>query len=102
MSDIHIEIAALRRPSLLVNAARIAQGHYRARRDLQRLVPAAPRLSGTDLLMHLVEQEAALDARRRDGRIGYSIARHIEYLVALMSEADKLPAPQNAPCDTEN
>jgi hypothetical protein len=86
---------SLRRPRLLVRAARLGIQDYNRDRCLRRLyageVPPKPGLA----FEALVERELALDQIRREGSAAYSVARHIELLIALIEEsrlaAQRLP-----------
>jgi len=82
MTDLHDMLATLRRPRLLIRAARCGQGDYNRARDLKRLM----RLAQTP-----APEEATLEAHRRRGGAQYSLARHIELLIAMMAEARLLP-----------
>lgn len=88
MSDIRVILANLRRPRLLMQAARLGLGEYRRDRDLQRLVRCG--LSPDETVPTLLSQEQALEATRVAGEAGYSVARHIEVLIALLAEAQLL------------
>lgn len=81
-------VAVLRRPRLLMRAARIGAGLYRRERDLRALLPAmaSSRRRAVDVAARLRPLEADLDAARRDGRPGYSPARHVAALSALLAE----------------
>lgn len=88
MTDFRTTLANLRRPRLLIRAARHGMGDYRRERDLRRLVNAsAPETA----LPELIYAEERLEQIRQTGDASYSIARHIEVLIALMSEARLLP-----------
>jgi hypothetical protein len=76
----------LRRPRLLIRAARHGLQDYRRERDLRRLVPQAAADAG-GMLDRLIAAEAAAEHTRRSGDAGYSIARHIELLIAVLAEA---------------
>ncbi len=78
-------VAALSRPRLLAAAARAGVSQYRRDRDLAGLVPAGT--PGRALLAALAEAEAACDADRRLAAPGYSVARHVRVLTALLAEA---------------
>jgi hypothetical protein len=80
-------IAALRRPALLVRAARIASRAYRRPRDLARILQAEPPDAPGPAAILLAEREAALDRLRRDGREGYQPSAHVAVLAALIAEA---------------
>ena len=88
MSDVRMMLANLRRPRLLMRAARFGLGDYRRERDLRRLVntSASPDLTVPQLLS--VEQD--LESCRLAGTASYSAARHIDVLIALLAEAQLL------------
>ena len=90
MSDCCFTLANLRRPRLLMRAARFGLGDYRRDRDLRRLV----KLTGSprDTLPHLIRIEERLEATRLSGDVTYSIAHHIDVLIALLAEARLLRA----------
>lgn len=91
MTDFRALLADLRRPRLLIRAARHGLADYRRDRDLKRLVqlhgPATPEAA----LPRLLSEEERLEEIRRSGDAGYSLARHIEVLIALMAEVRLLP-----------
>lgn len=89
MSEFRARLAALRRPRLLMHAARFGIGDYRRDRDLRRLIdlPASPETAVTLLL----SQEDRMEANRQRGDAGYSIARHVEVLIALLAESRLAP-----------
>lgn len=94
MTDLLTMLAGLRRPRLLIRAARFGAEDYRRERHLRRILrcSALPR-TGTAIL-RLVEIEAALNADRLEGAASYSVAEHVEVLAALMGEARLLRALQ--------
>ncbi|MGL4236039.1 DUF6477 family protein [Tabrizicola sp.] len=85
MTDCRTLLATLRRPRLLMRAARYGLGEYRRERDLRRFVQAAA--SPEDNVFSLISVEAKLEATRIAGDAAYSVARHIEVLIALLAEA---------------
>lgn len=88
MTDCRTLLATLRRPRLLMRAARFGLADYRRERDLRRHVamPASPE----DTVSSLISVEARLEATRIAGDAAYSVARHIEVLIALLAEAQLL------------
>ena len=88
MSDIRIMLANLRRPRLLMHAARFGLGDYRRERDLRRLVNSAG--SPEQTVPRLLSVEEDLEATRVAGEANYSAARHIDVLIALLAEAQLL------------
>lgn len=94
MTDFPALMAELRRPRLLIRAARFGLGDYRRERDLRRLItaPATPQ----EAMSALISQEERMEATRRTGDASYSVARHVEVLIALMAELRLLPQEQCA------
>jgi Family of unknown function (DUF6477) len=88
MTDCRTMLASLRRPRLLMRAARFGLGEYRRDRDLRRYV--AGHTSPEDTVSSLMSVEARLEATRITGDAAYSVARHIEVLIALLAEAQFL------------
>lgn len=91
-------LTELRRPRLLVRAARIGLGDYDRRATLRRLLPIGHDGCQWDVFEHLAEVEARLDSMRVEGEATYSVARHVEVLIALVAEARLIEAarPQSA------
>lgn len=87
MKDILGMLNDLRRPRLLIRAARIGAQDYRRDPHLHRVLGygALPRSGAA--LMRLMEIEADLDAKRRLEDAAYTVARHVEVLTAMMGEA---------------
>jgi Family of unknown function (DUF6477) len=88
MSDFRMTLANLRRPRLLMHAARFGLGDYRRERDLRRLVNTSA--SPEETVPRLLSVEEALEATRVAGDASYSAARHIDVLIALLAEAQLL------------
>lgn len=91
MHDFRTFLSQLRRPRLLVRAARHGLQDYRRDRDLARLIRTGDNPHPEAALEQLFETEEILEATRRAGDANYSIARHIEVLIAMMAEARLLP-----------
>ena len=85
MSDLCMMLANLRRPRLLMHAARFGLGDYRRDRDLRRLVRVSA--SPEETLPQLIEVEREIEDTRIAGDASYSVARHIDVLIALRAEA---------------
>lgn len=82
----------LRRPRLLIRAARHGLQDYRRERDLRRLLPQGAQ-SGVDALPRLIAAEAEAEATRCRGDAAYNIARHIDLLIAMLAEARLVATP---------
>jgi len=88
MSDFRMVLANLRRPRLLMHAVRFGLADYRRERDLRRLVSCGA--SAAETVPRLLSLEAAMEATRQTGDATYSVARHVEVLIALLCEAQLL------------
>lgn len=91
MTDLFELMTSLRRPKLLIRAARFGQSDYNRRRDLKRLIAAAAPPRPEEALRALIAEEELLEEARRQGEAAYSFLRHIEILIAMMAEARLLP-----------
>ena len=79
-------LARLRRPRLLIRAARFGIADYQRSRDLRRMLGRVPG-PGPALLNELMDIEAAMDASRTAGDAAWRPAQHVDILVAVMAEA---------------
>jgi hypothetical protein len=94
MQDITTMLATLRRPRLLLRAARLGVKDYRRRAHLRQILRcAALPVSGAAVLA-LIEIESEMDAARRRGDAAYSPLNHVSVLIAMMGEARLLRASQ--------
>lgn len=91
MTDFSAVLKDLRRPQLLIRAARHGLCDYRRDRDLRRLMRLSTLPSPDRALGALVAEEAEIERNRQSGDARYSVARHIEILIALMAEFRLLP-----------
>lgn len=82
----------LRRPRLLIRAARHGAGEYNRDRHLQRVLGYGHAPRHTEAVLRLMEQEQALNTQRLEGDATYSLTRHLDVLIALMGEACLLRA----------
>ena len=90
MSQMNSALAALRRPRLLIRAARHGMLDYNRSKALRRLVRADAIPSPQSAFVKLLSIEADLEALRAAGDAAYNVARHVDVLIALMSEAQLL------------
>ncbi len=88
---------ALRRPRLLIRAARFGLADYRRERDLRRLLGEAAARTGASRLDRLLDLEAGIDAARCAGLATYRPAAHVAALTALMFEARLMMAQDHRP-----
>lgn len=91
MTDFRRLLSDLRRPALLLRAARFGLADYQRDRDLKRLLSEAAAGGPEKTLPRLLREERLLEETRRAGDASYSLTRHIELLIALLAEVSLLP-----------
>lgn len=96
MEDVLTQISRLNRPKLLVSTARHGIDAYNRVVHLRRLLKTDALPGPSNAILRLMEIEQLADTQRCDNSAEYSIARHVELLVALMSEARILKASHAA------
>lgn len=89
MTDFRALLADLRRPRLLIRAARCGVDDYRRDRDLRRLIDGT--MSPDRALPRLMQEENQLEEIRLSGDANYSVQHHIEVLIAMLGEMRLLP-----------
>ncbi len=94
MTDFSSILAELRRPRLLIRAARLGLGDYNRSRDLKRVVRSMETMVPERAVAFLIAAEAEMEETRRAGAAHYSLVRHIEVLIALLAEARLLAGPR--------
>ncbi|NDR58278.1 DUF6477 family protein [Aliiruegeria sabulilitoris] len=90
MTDFTQALASLRRPGLLIRAARYGQQGYDRKRDLKRIAGGEEIPAPDRAVKRLMDLEAELEYSRRSRDAAYSASRHVETLIALMAEARAL------------
>lgn len=92
MQDILTRVVTLNRPRLLVRAARFGLDDYNRTTQLPRLLATVGLPRPGEAILRLLDIEAVLEERRLGQTADYSVARHVELLIALMGEARLLRA----------
>jgi len=87
MNDLASVLNALRRPKILVRAARAGVVDYRRERDLRRLLRQARGTAAQHAIGSLLDEENRLETTRTAGDATYSIQRHVAVLTAILAEA---------------
>ncbi len=95
MQDIHTLLAALHRPRLLMRAARIGAQDYRRTAHLPRLLGYGVLPRHGQALMRLMDMEADQERLRGASDASYNLVRHVDILIAIVSEARDLRATQH-------
>jgi len=91
MTDFVKLLSNVRRPRLLIRAAQFGVQDYDRARDLKRVMKSSTAPSPARALNCLMTEEARLEEIRKTGDATYSVARHVEVLIALMAEVRLLP-----------
>ena len=87
MTEFALVLAALRRPRILVRAARCGVADYRRDRDLRRILRGPRGAAPARALDTLIAEEQRLETIRTTGEATYSLQRHVAVLTALLAEA---------------
>ncbi|MDR9483988.1 MAG: DUF6477 family protein [Sediminimonas sp.] len=96
MNDVLAHLDTLRRPRLLIRAARIGLQEYRRDLHLRRLLSCGGTWHSGKALHALIELEETLNLQRREGAAAYSACRHVDILIAMMAEARLLRSTEVA------
>ncbi|WP_208350919.1 DUF6477 family protein [Pseudaestuariivita rosea] len=88
MTDLMTFLQNLRRPSLLIDAARFGVKHYKRGKYLRQVLRSDAVLSHGAALAKLISAEAELEDQRKTGDVAYNCRRHLEVLIAMMGEAE--------------
>ena len=94
MTDLISFVHALRRPSLLIRAARLGISDYNRDRVLKRLTRSTSVPGPKGAITSLLTVEATLESARQAGDAAYSVSRHVEVMIALLAEARLLAQPK--------
>ncbi len=96
MKDILSTFSTLRRPRLLLQAARIGLQSYHREFDLRRQFAYGPLPRSGQALMSLMEIETVLNEQRVQGKVCYRPSNHVDVLIAVLGEAQILRASLNS------
>ena len=96
MTDFTALLSDLRRPKILIRAARAGLCDYRRERDLRGILRDARGGVPRDPLRPLILEERRLEESRTGGGT-YDIQRHVAVLTALLAEARAAEARAAAP-----
>ena len=80
------DLAHLRRPALLIEAARLGVATYCRERTLRRHLGDLHHPDSEAVLETLLEIEEELNQLRRHDYAGYSPARHVDVVIAILGE----------------
>jgi len=86
------DLARLRRPALLIEAARLGVATYCRERTLRRHLGDLHHPDSEAVLETLLEIEEELNQLRRHDYAGYSPARHVDVVIAILGEVRRMRA----------
>ncbi len=92
MTDVLTMLAQMRRPQLLIQAARLGVIEYRRDNGLRRLLGYDHPTGNGAALLALMEIEGEMNEARKQNDAAYSAARHVEVMIAVMGEAQLMRA----------
>lgn len=92
MIDTASILSTLRRPRILIRAARAGVTEYRRDRDLKRFIKNPKSATTQAAFDALITEERRLESVRARGDATYSVQRHVAVLTALIAEARHLPS----------
>ncbi|MEP2530543.1 DUF6477 family protein [Shimia sp.] len=95
MKDILSILNNLRRPRLLIRAARAGVAEYRRDLHLKRYFGYGALPRSGQALLRLMEMESDLNQQRRTSDAAYSLVKHVDILIAMMGEARLVRASQS-------
>lgn len=92
MTDLTELLTSVRRPKILIRAARAGVSDYRRDRDLKRLLRDAKPAAAQQAIGPLLVEEGRLEATRTASDRSYNVQRHVAVLTAIIAEARSLRA----------
>ena len=87
MQDPISRLNELRRPPLLIRAARLAQPDYERSKALKELFPGRSIKGSRQAIILLLDEEADQNSARLDDPGRYDLSRHVKIMIALLGEA---------------
>ena len=97
MQDALTILQKLRRPKLLMRAARIGAAEYKRIAHLPRPLGYGRMPKHSEAILRWIDIEEDLNALRKAGESAYNLLRHIDVMIAIVGEARDLRASQPKP-----
>lgn len=96
MQDVLTMLQQLRRPALLMRAARFGANEYRRDAQLPRLLGYGVLPRHGEALMKLMQLEDEQNQKRLEDDKSYNLVRHVDLLIAMIAEARILQVARSA------
>ncbi len=90
MINAHSLLSSLKRPKILINAARLGMADYNRDADLRFIVKTNQTPTHEAAIETLLTREGELEDNRKNAQASYSVHEHIRVLSALLAEV-RLP-----------
>ena len=87
MTDLMSLLKSLKRPRILIRAARFGISDYSRSRDLCRILKTTSMPAPGPAIVKLMSEESLLESKRKAGDRSYKISQHVLVMIALMGEA---------------
>lgn len=81
-----VQDGTLRRPALLIRAAKLGQSGWKRERDLRKLLKCDQVPPVGAAMRQLRAHEAAMNAARKAGAAEYDMHRHVTMMIAILAE----------------
>jgi hypothetical protein len=91
MINAHTLLNTLKRPKILISAARLGMADYDRDADLRFIIKTGQTPDHNEAIETLIAKESELESSRKDGQSHYSVQEHIRVLTALLAEV-RLPS----------
>ena len=91
MLNYQSKLSTLKRPKILIKAARIASQTYRRSRDLSRVLGYSYPTSESLIRQKLFDLEHMINQKRRLSDASYDLKTHVQVLSALLAEVTVEP-----------
>lgn len=86
MSQFQKRLSNLKRPKILIKAAKIASQTYRRSRDLSRILGYSHPTLDSSIHQQIFDLEHSINQKRRLGDASYDLKTHVQVLGALLAE----------------
>ena len=96
MQDLMTRLQHLRRPRILMKAARIGAGDYKRSVHLTRILGTSGAPQSESVLIRLMDAEESLNDQRLSEDAAYDMLRHVDVLIALVAEAQNWAEARDA------
>ncbi len=96
MQDVLGVMDRLKRPKLLIRAARLGAEEYKRDTHLPRILGYGHMPRAAEALMRLMQLEIEMNDKRKTSDASYSLTRHLDMLIAMVGEARILRASQES------